>query len=369
MRGTELSVTRRIGGLLAIPLAVAVLAGAGCGGDDGDRADGAGATAETRSVTLALAAPVQVRLFPFTVARERGYFREEGLDVSIEEVDGTNLVMQQVAAGRIEFGYGSSEGTLPAFAEHPDAIRAFYDVFNTGIFQVYALPGSGIAAPKDLSGKTIGVDALNTGEAIFARITAANARLDPREDVQLQPVGDQTAAQVSAIQSERVDAMAAPSDFAVAARVKDIELVCVTCERQNLASSTIVVNNDFLEAKPELVAGFGRAVAKATRFGQDNPDAVLEIMRRAAPHEFTDPEFGQAILKQALEDLSGTQENRYGEIDRQAWETQVKFLRHPEAGEQTLREPVDLDQLLVTDLVEEINDFDPGELDDGTSGR
>lgn len=349
--------------LLTVSLFMVIFAASGCGGDNGNGSDGGAAADEPRRVTLALAAPAQVRLFPFNVAKERGFFRDEGLDVSVETVDGTNLVMQQIAAGRIEFGYGSSEGTIPAFAENPDAIRAFYDVFNTGIFHIYALPDSGISSPEDLRGKIVGVDALNTGEAIFARITAANAGLNPRDDVRLQPVGDQTAAQISAIKTERVDVMAAPSDFAVAATVQGIDLTCVTCDEQKVASSTIVVKKDFLDDNPDLVAGFGRALAKATRFGQENPDAVLEIMREVVPEEFSNPKFAEAMLQQALKDLSGTQEGRYGEIDRQAWETQVEFLRHPQAGEETLRQPVDLDELLVTELLDEINDFDPNEID------
>lgn len=342
---------------LLVPVLAILLLAAGCGGDS-ESGEAPQAQPELTKVTFVLAAPAKVNLFPLSLAKELGYFADHGLDVSIESLDGTSSVVKQVAAGNAEFGYGSSEGTLLGFATYPDKIRAFYDVFNTATFHLYSRADSGIAGVEGLKGKTVGVEALGTGEAIFARITLGNAGLDP-DDVRLEPVGDVTAAEISALESGRVDAIAGPSDFKVAAEVKGIEISCLTCGLRMPASSTIMVNADFLAEHRDLAAAFGRALAKATVFGETNPEAALQIMERVAPEEFTDPNFARAMIEQTLTEIRPGPDGLYGSVDPAAWETQLEYLLRPEA-EVGLKERLDLKLLLVADLAGPINDFDIG---------
>jgi NitT/TauT family transport system substrate-binding protein len=104
----------------------------------------------------------------FTLPAERGYYKAEGLDATVDRGSGSNDAVARVASGAYQFGWGDPSAMIKYNAEHPG--RELIAVFVTGDASpnaVMALKKSGIAKPKDLEGKTLAATAASAGRLMF----------------------------------------------------------------------------------------------------------------------------------------------------------------------------------------------------------
>ena len=98
---------------------------------------------------------------PYFVAIDKGYYKAEGLDVSIDPGSGSVEGINRVASGNYAFGFADIN-SLIKYRDNPKnaAIQAVMMVYDTPAFSIVALKKSGIAKPRDLEGKTIGTGAI-----------------------------------------------------------------------------------------------------------------------------------------------------------------------------------------------------------------
>ena len=159
---------RILGGLAAVVTAGLVLAG--CATADTDD----GAAAELIPVTLQLQWLTQAQFAGYYVALEKGYFKDEGLDVTI--VPGAvDIVPQDVlASGDVDFAVAWVPKAL-ASIEAGAGITDIAQIFERSATLQVAWADSGITGPEDLSGKTIGSWGFGNEWELFAGLTEAGA--------------------------------------------------------------------------------------------------------------------------------------------------------------------------------------------------
>ena len=165
-----------IGGALA-----GVLALAACGTADEEPSSG-GATGGTKTVKLQLQWFVQAQFAGYIAAVDKGFYREQGLDVQILE-GGVDIVPQTVLAqGQADFAVAWVPKAL-ASREQGAQITEIAQVFQrSGTYQV-SFADSNIKAPGDLKGKKVGNWGFGNEFELFAAMTKAG--LDPGKDVTL----------------------------------------------------------------------------------------------------------------------------------------------------------------------------------------
>lgn len=346
-------------------LAAALLALAvGCGGEEeeGEETEGAATTAtaaekEPLALTATIPFPSGVAFYPLFVAQERGYFEEEGLSVEVQPVDGSGATIQQLLAGNADFALPSPGPFMQSVARGADIVSV-YTLYQQNVFSVQTLADSDVQSLADLRGKTVGVGALDGGETPFVKAALSEEAGLKERDYKLLAVGDGGSATVALRRGEAAAYAAAFPDVAIM-RLRGLELRnLLPPEFQSFFDSLVVLPREFVDENPEAVEGLGRALAKATVWGLDNPEGVVDITTKSFPEEAEDREFTLALLKetQSLYRLPSGEED-WGFADPEAVERYMGFL--VEQGE--LEEPVDAD-VFVNDFVEEYNDFDRGGL-------
>lgn len=117
---------------------------------------------------------------PFVVAKQKGYFAEEGYDVTLIAVGGSNESAIQVSAGNAEVGAASPGEALVGIQSGKLNIRYFYGLYYSNIWSVAVLPDSPIKALPDLKGKKLGVQSMGSAGTTFGRAFAQAAGLDPK---------------------------------------------------------------------------------------------------------------------------------------------------------------------------------------------
>ena len=93
----------------------------------------------------------------FFLADDRGYFKAAGLEVTMDQGNGSGAPIPLVANGTYDVGFGDINALIQFAAIKPeDAPIAVYVMFNQPPFTIAVKADSPIKTPKDLEGKTLG---------------------------------------------------------------------------------------------------------------------------------------------------------------------------------------------------------------------
>ncbi|HEU4345686.1 MAG TPA: ABC transporter substrate-binding protein [Candidatus Binatia bacterium] len=119
-------------------------------------------------------------VIPYEVARARGHFAEEGLDVRLVYTRGGNVAMQALVGRAVDYAGTSFDVALQAFANGAKIVR----FASTGRLPLFALATAPKAAKeirnlKDLENRTVGISALGNAEHILLIYLMKRAGADP----------------------------------------------------------------------------------------------------------------------------------------------------------------------------------------------
>src|SRR6516164_8861487 len=104
----------------------------------------------------------------FFLADDRGYYKAEGLEVTLDQGNGSGAAVPLVANGTYDAGFGDINALVELAAKKPeDAPIAVYVMFNQPPFTVAVKAESPIKSPKDFEGKTLGGAANDAALKLF----------------------------------------------------------------------------------------------------------------------------------------------------------------------------------------------------------
>lgn len=94
---------------------------------------------------------------PFLMALEEGYFAEEGLNVTIDQGEGSAATVTRIMSGTYDAGFGDINAIIQNAATRPDETPVMvYQLWSKPPFAVVSAKDTGITTPADLAGKTLG---------------------------------------------------------------------------------------------------------------------------------------------------------------------------------------------------------------------
>lgn len=268
------------------------------------------ALAEMTDIRFTLGWKTQGSDAPFLLALSKGYFADEGLNVSIDQGEGSAATVTRIMGGAYDAGFGDINAIIQNAAARPgEAPVMVYQLWNRPPFAIVTPKSSGIETPADFEGRTLG-GAQGTPTTrlfpVFAELNGvdidavAQENMAPNLQEPMMIRGDIDGAFVFTITSwfnliaNRQDPAADYNWF----QFEDYGM--------DLYSNGLMVSRDLLANNPEAVAGLVRAVNKATlEIAQDQDAAVEAIM---AFDNLVDPELERARLNFALTNLMNAPE-------------------------------------------------------------
>jgi NitT/TauT family transport system substrate-binding protein len=211
----------------------------------------------------------------FAVARDRGYYRQEGLDAQLIVMPSA-LGTQALLGGNVKFSTAGGAGLLPILRGAP--IRFMFTTFNRPMFWLYSR--SDIRSVENLKGKKVGVSSLGSGPDSLLREILKKHGLDGGRDVVILPVGSGTA-RFFALQAGTVDAamLSIPANL-MAQDAGFRELVSFIDQEWIELQGTINVTDQLLAADPTLVEKFIRATLKGFIHFRDLRSQTIGILIR-----------------------------------------------------------------------------------------
>lgn len=223
---------------------------------------------------------------PYFVALDKGYYKAEGLDVSIDPGASSVEPINRVATGTYQMGFADIN-SLVKYRDNPQnpPIKAVMMVYDTPAFSIITLKSKGISKPKDLEGKVLGAPAPDGAYAQWPIFVAAN-NIDTSK-VKIENVGFPVREPMLA--QGKVDAITGfwfSSYMNLKANgVKDDDIVVMLMRDYgvDLYGNAIMANPDFAKNNPKAVAGFIKATIKGIQDTINNPEAAIDsLMKRNA---------------------------------------------------------------------------------------
>jgi NitT/TauT family transport system substrate-binding protein len=269
-----------------------------------------GSQAEARRIRVAIPG-YNITQIVFFTAKERGYYKEEGLDVDLIQMTGTlsNLALM---SSEVEF---TSVPTAAMTANLRGAnLRVLFATFERPLFWLYTRPQ--IRDVKELKSKKVGVGGLNQASYILLKELLSTYGFEPGRDYTLIQAGD-SSPRFMALTTGFIDATLLPLPWNFQAQDSGMhELVALSKSEIVAPTGSIVVREELLRTDPVLIDHFTRATLKGLRFAlEQRSGAILALTRSlkikeelagkgydaARPALTTDGMMSEASQKKALD--------------------------------------------------------------------
>jgi NitT/TauT family transport system substrate-binding protein len=253
---------------------------------------------EPEEITIAMGFVPNVQFAPMYVAMERGYFSEEGIDVTLDYGMETDL-LQRVGTGDLRFAVASGDQVVLARASDLP-VKYFANWYRRFPVCVVSMADKGITSPEALVGKTVGIP-VTKGASYIGWLAFLEQVGIPREEVNLQSIGY---TQVASLTEDRVDAAVCYAmNEPVQLRAAGHEInVFYLDEYTNLVSNGLITNEETIGEYPDLVRGVARAFLRGLQDTLNDPDAAFEITREAIPEmEDETAELQREVLQECLD--------------------------------------------------------------------
>ena len=221
---------------------------------------------------------------PFLVADDKGYFKAEGLNVTIDTGSGSREPITRIASGTYQMGFGDINALVKFIDEQPDAkVKAVMVMYERPPFAIIGRKSLGVTDVKSLAGKTLGApptDGAFGQWAVLQKVACIVTSSIKIENVGF-PVREPMLAQgkVAAIFGFSFSSVLNLKSQGVPA--DDISLILMAENGLDLYGNSVMVGTDFAAKNPDAVKGFLKALMKGVQDTIKDPDtAVDSVLKR-----------------------------------------------------------------------------------------
>lgn len=255
------------------------------------------------------------------VAKELGYYNDEGIDLIIEEFEAGDSVLSDLKSGESQLGLMSANELLLNYSRGEDikALAAFYQVSP---YIVASLNTQNINSPVDLRGKTLGIKGGSGAEAqIVYDLLLASAGIST-SDVNFKsiPLGDSEA---DDLLNERTDVIGFYRTRLYQFNKDGLPYSVIYPEQYGAAlyNDVLVAKNDFIERNEDIIESFIKATKKGWNYAFKNKEEAVAItLRYAREGIYKDIDYERYILSQSEELMSPDgNHKKIGEMKDEDW--------------------------------------------------
>ena len=221
---------------------------------------------------------VEASLLPSAVwvAENKGYFQEEGLDLTIKEFDSGRLSFLDMLDGGVDI---STVAPTPMMFNSFD--RQDFAIFSTFVYssndiKVIANKDSGISTATDLKGKKVGTPAGTTGQFFSASFLTFNGISE--SEVELVDISPSNLP--NALKEGQVDAIVIWEPHGYNARqLLGDKAIRLPSSEVYTTTFNFVTMKEFANNNPKVLERFLRSIDRATIFIKNNKEELLSYLR------------------------------------------------------------------------------------------
>lgn len=310
-------------------------------GQSGSAAAGGGGSAK---VTIGVGGQTLLTYLPTTLAQELGYYKDEGLTVELQDLQGGSKALTAMIGGSTNVTSGYYEHTIQMQAKN-QKIKAFVDMGkSSGLVLLVAPKNEGkIKTLEDLKGMNVGVTAPGSSTDMFIKYLLAKKGMQTT-DAAVSAIGAGSSA-VAAVEQGQVDAavMLEPDVSVLSKRighnpaiiedVRSADGLKEVFETDAWPSSSLYAKSEWLDANKETAGKLAKAVKRTLEFiaGHSGEEIAAKM-----PENFAGGD--KALYAKVIEDLKKTlsKDGTFTESGAQAV-LKTQQVANPEVGNKDIK--------------------------------
>jgi NitT/TauT family transport system substrate-binding protein len=218
----------------------------------------------------------------YWVALDKGYYKERGLDVAMENSKGSGDSIAKVASGRADVGLADAAVVIAAISRGA-GVKDVGMVFDKTPLNVWSRKDAPITAPKQLEGKTVAAPPGDSQRQMFP----AFAKLAGIDASKVTWVNVEPAAKIAALAEKRVDAVA---DYTTGLPFYEKAMgqgnaIAMPWARFgfDMYSMSIMASAKTMKERPKVLRAFLEASYMGWRDVMKDPKAALAIFKKRVP--------------------------------------------------------------------------------------
>ncbi len=295
---------------------------------------------EMDKVTVRLSYLAYAAHIPVIVGKEKGYYADACMDVTINKGRGSAFAATAVGAGRETFGYADDPAVLTAASQGVPVV-AIGDIYSDSGQALIATEKSGIEEPADFAGKRMVVFPGSATEVVLRAFLESQDLTGKVKLVSAQSGGDLPILLEGKADGEVANALNdviawsfSEPDFKVKVwKTADLGI--------NLPGAGLITSQDLIDKDPDLVKRFVAATVKAAAWSRDNPAEAVKLEVSAFP------ELKEDIEAAKWEAYAAVLTDPIGSYDVSRWKgMQELFLEH-----EAIETEVDIDKLVTEEFL------------------
>ena len=326
---------------------------AGCNSDSESSSGTSTSDGELTPIKLQLKWVPQAQFAGYFVALEKGYYEEEGLDVTILPGGPDIVPEQQVANGTAQIGVNWVASLLPHQAEGMPLVQIAQIYQKSGLLLV-TKKDSGIQSPADLAGKKVGNWMGGNEFEILALFDKYD--FDPNSDLQFVKQGF-TMDQFLSGELDAASAMTYNEYHVVLEQgvpASDLSVIDMNDEGVAMLEDNLFANSEWLADNKEVAAKFVRASIKGWQEAINDPEGAVDIIM-AQSEEGSSTREHQLTMMQEVAKLvvpEGFDPANIGMIDKEMFQ-QTADIAH-QFG--VIKEPANVEEAYTDEIMEMVQE-------------
>jgi len=246
----------------------------------------------------------------YYVARDKGYFKAEGLDVTIDQGEGSAATITRIMSGAYDAGFGDINAIIQQAANKPGEQPVMvYQIYNRPPFVLVTKVNGPIKTIKDIEGKKLGGPAGSATLRLFPNFAKANGldiskvsmmNMTPNLQEQML-VTDQVEGSLVFNVTSYVNLIQQKQD-----PDKDFRWFNFGDHGLDLYSNGVMVSQKLVKENPKAVAGLVRAINRAIKEVIADPDMGIATLIKVEP--LLNPELEKKRILFALNNLMNAPE-------------------------------------------------------------
>jgi NitT/TauT family transport system substrate-binding protein len=234
------------------------------------------------SMTMLLNYTVNGAVAPFYLGKLKGYYDAEGIDLKLMEGHGSGSTIQAVATHNVDIGYADFS-TLVKIGSMGAPVKAIGVLLQENPSAVVGLTEKNINTPQDIKGKTV---AVAPGDASSQLWTMFMNKVGLKDSDFKTITGNQQTT-INAVITGQADLLVGfatiPLISVELATKKPAHALLFANYHVNVATLSIIAQDDMIKNNPDLLRRFMRATAKSVAESEKDPDAAVDALLKIVP--------------------------------------------------------------------------------------
>lgn len=220
------------------------------------------------------------------LGREKGFFREVGIDFQVNRGFGSGRVPVDVAAGTYDMGEGDFNPVLKFMGEKPErGLVVVAMLADSSPLTAITHADGPIKTPKDLEGRTLAAPEFDAGRQIFPAFARA-AGIDASKVKWMSVAPELREPMLVQKRADAITGFVTSAGLSLKALGMDwpqMKLMMYKDHGLELYSGAYTTTREFIAKNPEAVKATVGAIMRSLVYAHRNPDETIEVLKKVEP--------------------------------------------------------------------------------------